>query len=1077
MKTTKLYINDEEYAFRTLRYSDYVAQIGSFNGELDKIHSLNGLSTVRIEEDGETVFQGILEQPDKSFSPSGPEGNISGAEWTARLMHHPCPQDTTIDGLSITNALGTVLTNSPFVVGDVDGWDSELDPTVYDEALEILPFTFTNTCIVYTTTEEIQDVTDAGTYRLTRPNMRCTFYSKSTGYFYILAYDTANSLLKYNSTNDGASWKGWTSLGFDIGVNGYYSIVWDESNGRLFLLCDDGAGNVDFYQYSEAGGTLTQTDTDNNVATNATLEVGPEIDDEGDVWFIAFDSVDVGNEWELWQFDYSSSTWTEEEDWDDANNDDPKFLFRGNESYDDHDMIIIVYDGDNDDLLEWLWDNSGGAIDTTPSPDNTAVVVIDSADMSGDNGIGYVSGYQDSYGNMFVIVEELDSGGGSYLTFSYRYVNDLDDYNTWEAIETAVTSANHQTEAGFSLGGDGADNLYLWYLLDTTGAQVNLNIIRRFEGTWETTVDTGYDLDNIYVSAPASGLAQYVVYENGDDDIGWMLLSPYGVCVTREFDFPYFSEDLESVNNFSGSVTSTDCTVVGTNTSYPYSGTKNVKCVVPANRSGNHAHYYEYLGIAGSWGERVNISAKNVRWNTELENNGDRFWIISSGRTQSGMGAAYAGVYRSGGVDYWEVYYYDNGLTQELTATEATPNVNHRVELAIYRDNSNGYVYLWVDGALVANLTSKDTLQAGDRYLNYARFGLHYADSPGTTDLILYMDDCRVSYRRIDESDEVTGVYQTSVISAGGSFSAWGTLQSTDVDIYNVKWDVEDDVAVDLVTDISLPADLDEEGVDPAETDIVIEANLTQRGESTTYIVDIQVGEKGGEVYSYHDAENTYQGIEKLAGQFDAEFKLRYDDTVDFLDELGEDKSDTIELFTARSQSLFPDLKPTLMVIRRNPDWGYYANCILVIGGTPSGGSRVYATAKDANEIATMSERLGGSHNGEIWYTVRDPELLTTSTCQNRANAEKAARVSVYEQIVGIVTNSDLIDGAEIGDTITLHDRWTDTDETARIMGLTVNYDGRGNKSVNLDLLKVARSSSLNRHIGSINDLKRYATQ
>lgn len=1054
MKTVKLYINDEEKLFQRLRYTDYVKKIGDFSGQLDNIHDVLGLSTVKIDEDGEIVFQGLVEQPDKEVSRESIKSNLSGPEWTARLMHHYCPQETAVEGEDLTDALSTVLTNSPFTTGDVDDFESELDPTLYDTTLEFLGFDYTDTCIVYTTTEELHDELTAGTFEMPPPNRRACFYSKTTGYFYVVAYDNDNNLLKYNSTNDGVTWKGWTSLGFNAGDDGSFGLTWDEDNGRLFLLAYDGA-NIDYYRYSEAGGTLTQQDTDNDVCAGE-LVCGPVLDSSGDVWFICSDAGE--GDYELWEFDYSISTWAEKSDWAIADNDDPKYMFMGDDA---GDIIVVMWDDDNNDIDEWLWDQSGASF----------AYVRKIEDIHNDD-CGYVSGYQDAFKNMFIIWEDEYAAGDADLYFSYRYI----DETSWVDSEKVIDDDQYQTVGNFSLSGDYGDDLYLWYENYEAAGTPELYIARRLEGTWETAVDTTYDInDGSGIQAPENGLAQFCFWLDADDDVHFMLLAPYGITSNREFDWPWFCEDHESTNDYTGSYTSTNCTVIATDTSRPFSGVKNMKSTIPAGSSNKHALYYKSLG--GSWGNRLNLSAKNVRFSAELDTNGQFIGFLRAGESSSGWSMAFLGVYRQAGTMYWALYYFVDGvgLSWQISATQAYPDTNYRIELEIYRDDAAGYVRYWVNNVLIDSVTGFDNLDANYE-LKYASFGLNLSDAPAGESMVVTLDDCRISTRRIDQGKLEDGYVETDTITASGAFTEWGTLDSEGVNNYDTIFDVEDNVGVDIVTGLNVPVDLEVAGVPNTELNLQIEIYIINRGESQTYVYELSIAEKGTALYGYHDAENTYLGIGKYADQLDAEYKLRYDDTLDFLTALGEDKSSDIKLFTARSQSLYPGLEPTLLVARRSPDFGYYANCVLVIGGTPEGGSRVYATSKDMDEIDTMSERLGGTHNGEIWYVHRDPELLTTAECQNTANIIRDARVSVYEQLYGQVRNSDLVDGLDVGDTITLHDRWTDIDSTARVMGLYVDYDGKGNKSVSLDLLKTPRSAMLQKHIGSIQDLMRYIT-
>ena len=67
MKSARLYLDDVEYPFITCRYNDFVARIGDFSAVLDGIEVIPGLTTVKIKEDGDTVFQGLVEQPDKQY--------------------------------------------------------------------------------------------------------------------------------------------------------------------------------------------------------------------------------------------------------------------------------------------------------------------------------------------------------------------------------------------------------------------------------------------------------------------------------------------------------------------------------------------------------------------------------------------------------------------------------------------------------------------------------------------------------------------------------------------------------------------------------------------------------------------------------------------------------------------------------------------------------------------------------------------------------------------------------------------------------------------------------------------------
>jgi len=242
---------------KMLEYTDRVPSIGRWSAELERIYKLTGFATINILRDDMEVFRGRLEEPSDDISPSGIGMSVGGPEWTARLKDYLTPHSSQSNA-QLTTALQTILQESPFGLGDVDNPYSQADPFIWDTALEFLAFEiFSNLCIVSTTTEEITDELDVGDFEVPPPCRRWVFYSHASHYFYFVLYDDANNLLKYNSTNDFETWKGWTSLGFNKGDNGNYGIWWDEANGNLHLLCDDGA-NIDYYRYTEAAGTLTQ---------------------------------------------------------------------------------------------------------------------------------------------------------------------------------------------------------------------------------------------------------------------------------------------------------------------------------------------------------------------------------------------------------------------------------------------------------------------------------------------------------------------------------------------------------------------------------------------------------------------------------------------------------------------------------------------------------------------------------------------------------------------------------------------------------------------------------------------------
>jgi hypothetical protein len=392
MRYFKIEVNGVDHTEQcsALTFTKYAKSIGRWDGRLEGIEGLVGRETVKIYDDDLQVFQGRIGTPNKENTPRGSGMPMGGMEWTARLQDY-LTDYAVLDNATLNEALTEVLKNSPFGLDNIDELsETEVEVQMWETTLDFLPFTFNNACIIYETTVEVTDEPAAGTYEFPDSNRRCTFYDKANGFFYIIAYDNTGSLLKYNSTANFSTWKGWTSLGFNKGNNGTFGLAWDEANGLLYLIVDDGA-NLDFYEYTtDNTGTLTQVDFDDNVDAGD-LVCGPIVDNNDDVVFIC----DDGANYCLWRFTVATNTWTREITWATANNDDPKYIFRSNT--DDEDCIVIIFDDDADEIEEWLYDHTGGTF--------TETRVISSVTTC-----GFVCGYQDNADNMFIIWEDSHLG-------------------------------------------------------------------------------------------------------------------------------------------------------------------------------------------------------------------------------------------------------------------------------------------------------------------------------------------------------------------------------------------------------------------------------------------------------------------------------------------------------------------------------------------------------------------------------------------------------------------------------------------------------------------------------------------
>jgi uncharacterized repeat protein (TIGR02543 family) len=237
-----------------------------------------------------------------------------------------------------------------------------------------------------------------------------------------------------------------------------------------------------------------------------------------------------------------------------------------------------------------------------------------------------------------------------------------------------------------------------------------------------------------------------------------------------------------------------------------WAGQESTATVVTTNPHGGIYHLRGSLtsGANNGWsGAYTNVSGANpvtlnawVYFNAPPDTDDEDQWALCFSQSTAGNALAYAGIRQSSGTNYWAIWYLSAGttLTYQLSSTPYTSGW-HYVQLSINRGTANdGWVELWVDGALVCSAYNLDN---DGRTLSYARVGFSYSDAPSAASSTVFIDDVTIDSSSIppptqysltvnvvgsgsvtknpDQSTYTSGVpvELTAVPAAGWSFSGW----------------------------------------------------------------------------------------------------------------------------------------------------------------------------------------------------------------------------------------------------------------------------------------------------------------
>jgi len=1036
MRRHRLVINDVDYTEQctALSWQDYVSSVGRFDAKLVGTHDIIGFQKVKIYDDDKQVFQGRIASPIKENVPGGSGMPIGGQEWTARLKDY-LTRHVDLNGESLTDSLTEMLYNSPYSVGTVDDIDAvEVEQQVYDNVLEFLPFTYTKACIAYKNEEYLTKEALIGNFNYCDANRRMCFYSKATGYFYALFYDNDTSLFSYTSTADFVTWKAVTSLGYDKGSGGGYGLWWDEANSKLYVLVSDGT-NIDYYRYSEAGGTLTQEATQDDIC-EGDLICGPMLDDAEQIHFIVEDTTET--DYELWE-GTADAVWAERVDWAVADNDDPKYMFYGGD--DDDDIIVIMWDDDNNDIEEWLYDATAATITFQRKIDD-----INNTDC------GYVTGFQDHNGNMYVVWEDEHAGGDADLYFSSKELLNTPELG-WTTPIKLVDDDDYQTMNNISLSGDNAGNLYLFYVYDD-GTTAEIRMIRRFEETWETD-GTAFNTVNATASSnvrsPAEGQALFASWRDAGADCHASLFSMYGVVSNRDFFNPDEEHNYENGLDFDFQWINTNCKIDWLYNNW-YTGLYSVKCTVPA------AAGFKYA----TGGYYVNEDALFARVVVEvnpsgIDDNGDAIDVLLF--DASGAGVMRLGWEMNAGTVEWRLRIREGAAYQDyFSGTTPVEDTTYIVEVYWVNDGVAGACHVWIDDVLTLSSTGIDTADYGNVRAVHAGARGYNID----TESVVYIDDLAISNRRIGAVPY--GNVRTDLYTASAAFNDWGTLDSTDADSRMTWWRVYDNVPTLLTSNFRVPRDMEAAGVANTDDPIYVQVNLEDPYISDRiYVKDIRINEKQGLISMPLDYERSSTAVKKTADIVGREYKLGWDDILDMVENLGEDKSETIILKTAKTK-LYPHIKPNIISVTKEPDFENFANAIKVLGygDYPD---RYEGSAQDEDSIATY-----GIH----WLPLTNKDCITNGMCNTYAATQVAIRKDPVERIEVEFYDDYGAGDISVGTKVWIVDDETGLNQSARIIALSFSWDVSSGRKMSASLINRMKAMDFLELLANVEDLNRW---
>ncbi len=1044
MRKLKLVINDVDYSEQctALAWQEYTSSIGRFDAKIVGVHNIIGFQKTQIYDDDKQIFQGRVSTPIKENVPGGSGMPIGGQEWTSRLKDY-LTRHIDLNGESLTDSLTEMLFNSPYSVGTVDDLEAvEVEQKVWDNIFEFLPFTYTKTSLVYQNLEYLTKEALIGAFTYCDTPRRMCFYSKATGYFYILFYDQDTSLFSYTSTADFVTWKTKTSLGYDKGYGAYYGLWWDEANAKLYVLVNDATGPnrlIDYYRYSEAGGVLTQQAFQDDIC-EGNLLCGPMLDGAGQIHFIVEDTTET--DYELWE-GTADAVWAERVDWATGDLDHPKYMFYGGDDNDD--IIVIMFDDDNNDLEEWLYDATAGTITFQRKLDD----LINST-------YGWVTGFQDLNGNMYVVWEDKHADDSADIWYSSKNLLNTPDLG-WTSAVKLIDNSKYSTINNISLSGDDAGNLYLFYVYDLGSGDEEIRMLRRFEETWETD-GTAFNTANASfasnVRSPAEGQALFATWRDSGADVHSSIFTPYGICSNRDYFNADEEHNYENGLDFDNTHIHPGCSLDWIYANW-YTGLYSVRFTTPtAPISGWKICVGTYLPFSES---SLFLRAAVEINPSGISANGDKIDVFNL--QGGGNSVIRIGWEMSAGTLQWHMALREGAvLVDYYSGTTPVEDTTYIVECYWKKDAAVGEAHLWVDDVLLLSVTGKNTNNYGS--VGSIKVGNNSYSTSSET--VVYIDDVAISNRKIGPVPY--GNILTDLYTASVAFNDWGTLDSTDANARMLWWKIYDNVPALITSTLRVPKDLADAGVPDTTTQIHVHSALedpylTDR----VYLYDIRLNEKQGLISMPLDYERSSTAVKKTADIVGREYKLEWDDSLDMVENIGDDKSDKIILKTAKT-NLYPDIKPNIIFITKEPDFENFANAIKILGygDYPD---RYEGSAQDEDSVETY-----GMH----WISLTNKDCITNGMCNTFAATQVAIRKDPVERIEVEFYDDYSAGDIGIGDKVWIADDETGLNQSARIVALSYSWDVETGRKMKASLINRMKAMDFIELLANVEDLNRW---
>ena len=298
-----------------------------------------------------------------------------------------------------------------------------------------------------------------------------------------------------------------------------------------------------------------------------------------------------------------------------------------------------------------------------------------------------------------------------------------------------------------------------------------------------------------------------------------------------------------------------------------------------------------------------------------------------------------------------------------------------------------------------------------------------------------------------------SGSFKTTTVTGDGDFERWGMLSGQQLAGDDIVYDVEDTGDVDLVTGLTLDADLHAAGVIATETSIVIQGTITKSGTIEPYMEELYVNERWTKIDGVtYDYEALGSWLDKLKKTVGGEWDLSSANVLTFVDELGTDYSDDVTLqegLNCKSITV-EDL------------FDSYANIVLVTDN-----ALITETVRNSSEVTA---------EGEFWYVLRDTEMDSSGLAWNRGS-EAVGVLSQGPKVIHVdfmdnQSGKAISETLDRGDTVQVVSPKTGTTQSARIIELTREFSTSG-ETVRAILVNAGRAQGVIDYWAELEDIRR----